>query len=148
MRRCPAHSPGCDVKRSEIAKLVTVIWAAEGFNRDPSAADIELWSAFAREGHWESYDAALRAYVVYRTGNPSYRVHPGHITQTLEGVRRSASRSFEVALARVPDKVRDAPDFDAAYLAWVQGEAARHRTRAIEAFVAGDDPTPPRQIGT
>lgn len=134
------------MKRSEVAKLVTVIWAAEGFNREPSDADIELWYAFSREGRWESYDAALRAYVVYRTGQPSYRVHPGHLTQTLEGVRRASSRSFEVAIARVPDRVRDAEDFDAAYLAWVKGEAAAHRARSIEAFVAGR-PIDQRQIG-
>jgi hypothetical protein len=128
------------MKRSEIAKLVTVIWAAEGVNREPTEADVEIWYAFSREGRWESYDAALRAYVVYRSAHPSYRVNPGHITETLEEVRRASSQSFELAIERVPDHVRDAEDFDAAYMAWVKGEAAKHRTKGIDEFVAGKVP--------
>lgn len=128
------------MKRSEVAKLVTVIWAAEGYNREPSDADVEIWFAFARDGGWESYEAALQAYVSYRNRQSKFRLNPGCITEILDEVRRAGSRSFELAIERVPDRVRDAEDFDTAYRTWFQEEAAKHRAQVIEAFVAGQGP--------
>jgi hypothetical protein len=128
------------IKKSEVMKLLTVIAATERSGWVPTPEDASIWQAFAKVGQWESFEAALQAYIVFRSANPKWRIQPGDITQTLEEVRRESSRSFELAIERVPDHVRDAEDFDAAYMAWIKGEAAKHRAKAIEAFVAGQGP--------
>lgn len=125
------------MKRSEVAALLTIIEAAEKSGREPTDEDVRLWQAFATEGAWESYDAALRAYVVHRSEQPNFPLRPGHITQVLERVRREASADFN---RRELDPPQAALDDPREYARWVRTEGARHRAAVMARFVAGDRP--------
>jgi hypothetical protein len=127
--------------RNEIVQLLAMVTALDGTDTDDELT-VSAWHKMSQIGEWESLEAAERALLVYRNEQPDYPLRPGHITKILERVRASSSASFQLAIERVPESVRNAADFDAEYLAWVKDSAARHRAEHMTAFARGERPGP------
>lgn len=120
--------------RNEIIRLLATVAVLDDVDVDDPLT-ISAWYDMAVEGRWESFDAARRALLVYRTEHPDYRVKPGHITQVLERVRAQAARTFDPSSERLPQAAADDPE---RYREWITAQAAAHNARAIAGFVGGD----------
>lgn len=123
------------LSRNEIVHLLALVAALDGVDTDDRLT-VSAWHDMSKQGQWESFDAAKRALLVYRTKQPDYPLRPGHITGVLERVRREAMVGFDPSSHRIPD---DAAQDPAVYQAWVRALVAQRKAAAIAAFAAGDD---------
>lgn len=121
------------VSHNDVVKLLALVAAIDDINVNESK--VAAWKALAEQGQWESFEAARRALLVYRSENPNFPVKPGHITQVLERVRRAAAAEFNRRKLDPPTHALDDPD---RYARWVADAAARHKAQIMARFVAGD----------
>lgn len=125
------------MKDSELARVLVLVGAID--RKVPTEEEIRVelpaWRLMAEEGHWESFEAVQRAVAVYRTEHPDFPLRPGHITQTLERVRRSASASYTPPTdGEIPDHVLADP---AAYQRFMREAVAQHQAEVMAGFAGG-----------
>lgn len=123
------------VTHNEVVKLLALVAAIDDIT--VTETKIAAWRAMAEQGDWESFEAARRALLVYRSENPNFPVKPGHITQVLERVRKAASAEFNRRELDPPRSVLAEPG---AYRDWVLARAAENHAQVMAKFVAGDRP--------
>ena len=123
------------VTYNDVVKLLAIVAAIDDITVTESK--VSAWKAMAEQGEWESFEAARRALLVYRSEHPNFPVKPGHITQVLERVRKAASAEFN---RRELDPPREVLDDPAEYRAWIHARAAENRAAVMAKFVAGDQP--------
>lgn len=123
------------VTHNEVVKLLALVAAIDDIT--VTETKIAAWRAMAEQGGWESFEAARRALLVYRSENPNFPVKPGHITQVLERVRKAASAEFN---RRELDPPREALADPTAYRTWILARSTEHHAAVMAKFVAGDRP--------
>ncbi len=119
--------------RDETKHFLALVAVLDDVDTD-DALLISAWQAMSEQGRWESFDAARRALLVYRSEQPNYKLRPGHITQVLERVRKVAAAEFNRTKLDPPTWAIDDAD---EYARWVANAAAEHQAQAMARFVAG-----------